>query len=115
MHMLIALVGSTMHIARCAYLQTAIPGPTGPFSYLSGWVEEDSSKIMNSVSETLQKDVDGILMRVQNAFDRMKTKKENDTMQGKQFRMELHQLVAEARRITDGVTQDSLEACKQYK
>jgi hypothetical protein len=107
--------GVTMFIARCAYLKDAIPGPTGPFSYLSGWAEEDSSKIMNSVSETLRKDVDGILLQIENAFEHMKKKKDNDTVQGRKFRTELHQLVAEARRILDGVTQESLDACKQYK
>jgi hypothetical protein len=107
--------GVTMFTARCAYLKNNIPGPEGPFSYLSGWAEEDSSKVMKEVSDKLRKDIDGILLQVQNAFERMKKKKENDTAQGKRFRTELHQLVAEARRIMDGVTQESLEACKQYK
>jgi hypothetical protein len=113
-HLLTAYAGVTMKIARCDYLKTAIPGPTGPFAVLSRRAEEGSSEIINSASEQLQTDVDDILMRVQNAFERMKKKKENDTVQGKRFRTELHQLVAEARRVMDGVTQECLEACKQY-
>jgi hypothetical protein len=104
-----------MFTARCAYLKEVIPGPTGPFSYISGWAEEDASKVMNEVSETLRTDVDGILLQVQNAFERMKKKKGNDTALGKSFRTQLHQLVAEARRILDGVTQESLELCKQFR
>jgi hypothetical protein len=104
-----------MFASRCNFLRNAIPGPTGPFSNISGWAEEDTSKIMTKVSETLRKDIDGILLHVQTAFERMKKRKENDTAQGRKFRTELHQLVAEARRIMDGVTLESLEACKQYK
>jgi hypothetical protein len=104
-----------MFSARCAYLKEAIPGPTGPFSLISGWAEEDSCKAINSVSETLKGEVDNILLQVQTSFERMKKNKESDTELGRKFRTELHQLVAEARRIMDGVTQDSLELCKQYK
>jgi hypothetical protein len=104
-----------MFASRCNYLRDAIPGPTGPFSNISGWAQEDTSKVMTEVSETLRKDIDGILEQVQTQFGRMKENKENDTAQGKKFRMELHQLVAEARRIMDGLTLESLESCKQYK
>jgi hypothetical protein len=107
--------GVTMFTARCAYLKEAIPGPEGPFSFLSGWAEQDSSEIIKEVSGALRNEVDGILQCVQNEFERMKKKKENDTVQGKRFRTELHQLVAEARRILDGVAQETLVACRQYK
>jgi hypothetical protein len=104
-----------MFMARCTYLKEAIPGPEGPFSYIAGWVEEDASAVVEEVSTQLQTEVDGILLQVQNAFERMKKKKENDTALGKKFRLELHQLVAEARRIVEEVGHESLELCKQYK
>jgi hypothetical protein len=104
-----------MFMARCAYLKEVIPGPEGPFSYIAGWVEEDASKIMEEVSKKLRIEMDDILAQVQNAFEHMKEKKENDTALGKKFRFELHQLVAEARRIVEEVGHESLEMCKQYK
>ncbi|KAH3960319.1 hypothetical protein HBH52_237480 [Parastagonospora nodorum] len=105
----------TMFESRCAYLKEAIPGPEGPYSFLSGWVEEDASKVMDEVSETLRTNVDNVLKQVHNAFEYMKKRKENDSPLGKKFRTELHQLVAEAKRIMEEVAQDSLELCKQYK
>jgi len=104
-----------MFMARCAYLREAIPGPEGPYSYISGWVEQDASKIMDEVSQTLRTDVDEVLKKAHNAFERMKKRKENDSPLGKKFRTELHQLVAEAKRIMEEVAQDSLELCMQYK
>lgn len=103
-----------MH-ARCAYLKKHIPGPTGPFSFLSGWIEEDSSQALDEVGGELKKNVDDILLQVKSAFSAMKKRKENDSPEGKAFRTELHQLVAEARRIMDGVGSETLELCKQYK
>jgi ElaB/YqjD/DUF883 family membrane-anchored ribosome-binding protein len=104
-----------MFMARCDFLKEAIPGPEGPYSYISGWVEEDASKVIIEVSETLRTEIDDILKQVQNAFERMKKRKENDTTMGKKFRAELHQLVAEARRVMEETTHKSLELCKQYK
>jgi hypothetical protein len=104
-----------MKDARCTYLRETIPGPTGPFSYISGWVEEDSSKVINEVGSNLKKEVDDIFLQTQNAFDRMKRKKENDTPEGKAFRTDLHSLVAEARRIMNGIGHETLDLCKQYK
>lgn len=105
----------TMKDARCLYLQQNIPGPTGPFSHISGWAEEDCSKVMSEVGANLTTQVDDIFLQTQNAFNAMKKKKDNDTPEGKRFRTELHQLVAEARRIMDGVGSEALELCKQYK
>ncbi|KAH7083176.1 hypothetical protein BKA63DRAFT_584450 [Paraphoma chrysanthemicola] len=107
--------GITMFVARCAWLKDNIPGPNGPFSFISGWVEEDSSKAMREVREELKDNIDGVLGLVQNAFERMKRRKENDSEQGKKFRTDLHLLVAEARKIMDGVALESLELCKVYK
>ncbi|KAJ4381797.1 hypothetical protein N0V86_003162 [Didymella sp. IMI 355093] len=107
--------GMTMMVARCKYLQEAIPGPTGPFNNIAGWAEEDASKVMTAVEEKLKKEADDIFLQIQNAFHAMKKRKENDTPEGKRFRTELHEMVAEARRIMDGVGTDALELCKQYK
>lgn len=104
-----------MFTARCAYLKETIPGSEGPFSNISGWAEEDASKIMVSVGEGLKNDVDAILLQVQSAFDLMKKKKDNGKALGKKFRTELYLLVTEARRIMEGVTLESLELCKAYK
>jgi hypothetical protein len=107
--------GVTMKDSRCRYLKEAIPGPMGPFSKISGRAQDDAEKAIKEASGTLKGSLDKMLGRVQNAFDRMKTKKENDTEQGKRFRAELHELVAEARRILGGVAKESLELCKQHK
>ncbi|KAF3034625.1 hypothetical protein E8E12_006678 [Didymella heteroderae] len=107
--------GMTMMVSRCKYLQEAIPGPTGPFNNISGWVEEDASKVVKEVEESLKKEADEVFLQIQNNFRAMKKRKENDTPEGKRFRTELHELVAEARRIMDGVGTEALDACKQYK
>lgn len=104
-----------MMMARCSYLSEAVPGPTGPFNSISGWVEEDASKVMNEIGNSLKTEADEIFSQIQNAFNAMKKRKENDTPEGKKFRTELHELVAEARRIVDGVATEALDACKQYK
>mgnify|MGYP003624083501 CR=1 FL=1 len=104
-----------MFAARCDWLKDNIPGPNGPYSFISGWVEEDSSKVMESVRDELASSVDAILAQVQNAFERMKRKKENDSELGRKFRTDLHLLVAEARRIVDEVAAESLELCSVYK
>jgi hypothetical protein len=56
-----------------------------------------------------------MLQKVQTAFDRMKNRKDNDTEEGKAFRKGLHEVVDEGRRVLNGVTQESLDLCKQYK
>jgi soluble cytochrome b562 len=104
-----------MKDTRCSYLKEAIPGPTGPFSEISGWAKEDAEEAINEVSDELKRSLDRMLRRVQKAVDRMKEKKENDTAEGKQFRTGLHQMVAEAKRILNGVARESLDLCKQYR
>ena len=104
-----------MKDARCLFLQEKIPGPSGPFSYLSGWAEEDCSKAVTKVGEELWKDADEVFSEIQNNFYAMKARKENDTPAGKVFRTDLQQLVAEARRIMGGIGAETLELCKQYK
>ena len=104
-----------MKDARCKYLRENIPGPTGPFASISGWVEEDSSTIVNEIGNEFKAEVDRIFAQTQDAFNAMKKKKDNDTPEGRKFRTELHQLVAEARRIMDGVGSETLDLCKQYK
>jgi hypothetical protein len=104
-----------MKDARCQYLKDSIPGPAGPFSDIAGWAAEDAETAITEASDHLKGSLDGMLDRVQVSFERMKRNKENDTEQGKKFRADLHELVAEARRILGGVTKESLELCKQYK
>lgn len=105
----------TMMMARCNYLLEAVPGSKGPFNNISGWVEEDASKATNEVGNSLKTEADEIFSQIQNAFNRMKKKKGSDTPEGKTLRTELHELVAEARKIVDGVATEALDACKQYK
>ncbi|KAF1833697.1 hypothetical protein BDW02DRAFT_598853 [Decorospora gaudefroyi] len=107
--------GKTMKLARQQYLKDAIPGPTGPFSSLAGWAEEDAEATITKASDELKKNINNMLLNVQQAFDRMKGRKDNDTEEGKKFRKELHEMVGEARRILNGVAQESLDLCKQYK
>jgi hypothetical protein len=104
-----------MKVVRCQFLRESIPGPTGPFSNIAGRAQENAGAVIDDVSADLQKELDGMLHDVQQAFDRMKNRKENDTEQGVTFRKELHELVMEARRVLDGITQDSLDLCKQFK
>ncbi|CAO2655631.1 Nn.00g044340.m01.CDS01 [Neocucurbitaria sp. VM-36] len=110
-----AVKGQTMKDARCQYLREAIPGPTGPFPVIAGRAKDDASEAIKTASQGLGESLDEMLRKVQVAFDNMKKKKESDTPEGKRFRTELHQLVDEARRILQGVVQESLELCKQYK
>jgi vacuolar-type H+-ATPase subunit E/Vma4 len=104
-----------MKDARCQYLKESIPGPTGPFSEISGWAKEDAEEAIQEASDKLKEALDEMLNRIQMAFNRMKKKKENDTEQGKTFRSGLHQLVAESKRVLNGVARESLDLCKQYK
>ena len=104
-----------MKLVRCLYLREAIPGPTGPFAEIAGWAKTDAEKVINEASGNLQKEINDMLLKVQMTFDRTKNRKDNDTPKGRKFRKDLHELVDEARRILNGVTQDSLDSCKQYK
>ena len=104
-----------MKIARHQYLKEAIPGPMGLFAQIAGYAKADSAKAINHACDELQKNLNRMLQNVQTDFDRMKNRKDNDTEQGKAFRKQLHELVEEARRILNGVTQESLDLCKQYK
>jgi FixJ family two-component response regulator len=63
----------------------------------------------------LRKEVVEILKTIRAAFQRQKNEKEQDTPEGQQFRKELHGLVAEARRVLEGVVSKSLEKCKEHK
>jgi FixJ family two-component response regulator len=56
-----------------------------------------------------------VFKTIRAAFQRQKNRKEQDTPEGQQFRKELHELVAEARRILGGVVSKSLEKCKEHK
>jgi hypothetical protein len=104
-----------MKLVRCQYLKEAIPGLTGPFAEIAGWAKEDAEKVIDEASGERQSELNDMLLKVQMAFDRTKKRKDNDTDEGKMFRKELHELVEEARRILNGATQESLDACKQYK
>lgn len=104
-----------MKDARCRYLKESIPGPTGPFSEISEWAKEDAEKAIEETSDKLKDSLDEMLGRIEMAFNRMKKRKENDTEQGKTFRSGLHRLVAESKRILNGVARESLDLCKQYK
>ncbi|KAI8935499.1 hypothetical protein NX059_008069 [Plenodomus lindquistii] len=107
--------GVTMFDARKEFLKGAIPGPTGPFAELSGWAREDAVEALEEASQQLAKDLDGMLLQVEKAFDRMKRKKENDTPEGIKFRKGLSILGDEAERILRGVARESLDLCKQFK
>jgi len=104
-----------MKLARHQYLREAIPGPMGPFAQIASYSKADAEKAIKRASDELQKNLNEMLQNVQTDFERMKNRKDNDTEQGKAFRKQLHELVEEARRILNGVTQESLDLCKQYK
>lgn len=104
-----------MKDARCKFLQTRIPGPTGPFASLSNRVVHDASNAAKETGTKLWTEVEALFLRIQNAFNAMKKTSDADCPDGKKFRTELHTLVAEVRRITEGVCFESLELCEQYK
>jgi len=104
-----------MKLARHQYLREAIPGPMGPFAQIASYAKADAEKSIKRAGDELKKNLNEMLQNVQTDFERMKNRKENDTEQGKAFRKQLHELVEEARRILNGVTQESLDLCKQYK
>jgi soluble cytochrome b562 len=104
-----------MKLARCQYLKETVPGPSGPFSEISGWAKEDTEEAIQEAGDKLKEKLDDMLHKVQKAFEKMKRKKENDTPEGKKFRTGLHELVAEARLILSGVAKESLDLCNQYK
>lgn len=72
-------------------------------------------KLIESTCDKLRKEAVEILKIIRAAFQRQKNRKEQDTPAGQQFRKELHELVAEARRVLDGVVRQSLEKCKEHK
>jgi hypothetical protein len=104
-----------MRLARQQYLKEAIPGPMGAFAQIAGWAKSDAEEVITQAGSELAKKLGEMLRKVQHAFDLMKNRKDNDTEEGKVFRKQLHELVDEARRILNGVTQESLDLCKQYK
>jgi FixJ family two-component response regulator len=57
----------------------------------------------------------GVFREIRNAFKGQKTRKENDTPEGQQFRKDLHTLVNKAREVMQGVVLESLEKCKAHK
>lgn len=113
--LLMTYSGMTMYDIRAQHLKETIPGPNGPFTKVPGMVRDDAKKAISKVSAELRTELDQMLQSVENAFERMKRKKESDTPEGRKFRTELHQLVEEAKRILNGVAQESLDLCKQYK
>jgi hypothetical protein len=56
-----------------------------------------------------------ILETICAAFERQKTRKANDTTEGKQSRKDLHLLVNEARIVLKGEVVESLDRCKAHK
>ena len=100
---------------RHDYLKENIPGLDGPFSKIAEHAEKDVKRIIGSTCKELCHGVVSILEEVREAFERQKSRKENDTPEGQCFRKELHELVAEALRILKGVVTESLERCKEYK
>jgi tRNA A37 threonylcarbamoyladenosine dehydratase len=76
------------------------------------WNKEDMDKLLNEIREDLRKGVVKISESIRTVFERQKTNKTNDTLEGKQFRKDLHLLVDEARNILKGVVVESLERCK---
>lgn len=104
-----------MFEARKTYLRRNIPGPTGPFCQISGWAKKDAEDAIAKASTQLGKKLDDNLLKVQNAFERMKMNKDNDTPEGILFRRDLQTLVKEARSVMQGVVQENLDLCKQFK
>ncbi|KAF2853205.1 hypothetical protein T440DRAFT_390747 [Plenodomus tracheiphilus IPT5] len=107
--------GKTAKDVRQQYLKENIQGPTGPFPWIGKWTEKDAKKITEKARVYLQTEMDKILKGIRAAFERQKHNKENDTPAGQQFRTDLHQLVAESRRILDGVVHDAFQHCKAHK
>jgi hypothetical protein len=104
-----------MRLVRQQYLKEAIPGPMGAFAQVAGWAKNDAEEAITQAGNELTKKLGEMLQKVQHAFDLMKNRKDNDTEEGKVFRKRLHEMIDEARRILNGVTQESLDLCKQYK
>ena len=104
-----------MKIARQQYLKETIPGPMGAFAQIAVHAKTDAEILITQAGKELEKNLNGMLRSVQRDFDSKKTRKDDDTEEGKKFRKGLHELVGEARRILNGVTQESLDLCKQYK
>jgi mRNA-degrading endonuclease RelE of RelBE toxin-antitoxin system len=77
--------------------------------------EEEIKKLTDTTCTQLREEVVTILKTICAAFQRQKNRKEHDTPEGQQFRKELHELVAEARRIIEGTMRESLERCKEHK
>ena len=113
--MLTIALGKTITAARHAYLAEKIPGPDGPFHAIGEWTEEDAHALFKTTCQKLRKEVVDILKKIRTAFERQKHRAENDTPEVQEFRKELHELVAEARRILDVVVRKSLDQCKQHK
>ncbi|KAL1799540.1 hypothetical protein ACET3X_003577 [Alternaria dauci] len=107
--------GKKLKDVRHTYLEDKIICPDGPFAAIAERVQEDVEKLMKNVCDKLRKEVVEMLKTIRVAFQRQKNRKEQDTPEGQQFRKELHELVAEARRVLEGVVSKSLEKCKEYK
>ncbi|KAI4698775.1 hypothetical protein J4E81_005386 [Alternaria sp. BMP 2799] len=107
--------GQKLRDVRHAYLEEKIIGLNGPFPAIADEVEKDVKALIKNTCDKLRKEVVEILKTIRAAFQRQKNRKEHDTPEGRQFRQELHELVAEARRILEGVVSKSLEKCKEHK
>jgi hypothetical protein len=107
--------GQKLKDVRHQYLKEKTIGLQGPFPDIAEWVKEEINDIITETCEKLSEDVVSMLKTIRVAFERQKQRKEHDTLEGQRFRKELHELVAEASRILEGVVVKSLEKCKEYK
>ncbi|KAH9864393.1 hypothetical protein J1614_010327 [Plenodomus biglobosus] len=107
--------GKNAKEVRQHYLQENIPGPTGPLPWIANWTRADARKITENTRVYLQVETGKILQGIRAAFERQKYNRDNDTAAGQQFRSDLHQLVAESRRILDGVVREAFGRCKAHR
>ncbi|KAF1911042.1 hypothetical protein BDU57DRAFT_108689 [Ampelomyces quisqualis] len=107
--------GKTLKLARHEYLKQHIPGEEGPLRVIADFTREDAEEAVEEIRNYLRNNVIGVFRHIHNAFTGQKTRKENDSPEGQQFRKDLHMLVDKAREVMQGVVLESLERCKEHK
>jgi hypothetical protein len=76
--------------ARHEYLKDHIPGEVGPLPCFTEWTEADAQDLIKEVKANLRTGVVRVFQKIRMSFERQKTRKENDSPQGQQFRKDLH-------------------------
>jgi hypothetical protein len=90
-------------------------GPDSVFGAFGEWAKQDADEKIDELYKNVGAETGDIFANICAAFEQAKNRPENDTEEGKKFRVELRELVAMAEGILEGVAHESLRMCLTWK